>query len=131
MPIQALKNSNIVYLGLFFLMIFIGTNGAESYITVYLDQTGQKWLGFAALAVTYSSILPLSLVYHWFAGKFGLKTLMLGSVVVYALYFFGFTSGNSTIILFLAACIGASSVLLINSRNVYILKLSEKNHTKF
>lgn len=119
-------SKNIKFLSLAFLLIFLGFNGAQQYVTSFFSQIGLPDLGFQSLILIYVFFTLSDPLASIFVSKFGAKKAMMVGVIAYGLYIL-FLPTKLPIIIYLASIlIGIGASLLWTGQNSYLVRASEE-----
>lgn len=121
-------NKEIRILSLSFLLIFLGFNGIQQYITTFFSDIGLPDLGFRSLILIYLFFTlgdPLSAI---FVSKYGAKACMIVSSLAYFVYIISLLSGSAVIIYLSSSLLGIAASLLWTGQNSYLIRASDRKH---
>jgi len=119
-------NRNIKLLSLGFLLIFLGFNGVQQYVTLYFSDLGLAEVGFQSLILIYLFFTlfdPLSAV---FVSKHGAKRGMIVASVFYSAFILALLSGSTILIYLGSSLLGIAASLLWTGQNSYLIRASDK-----
>ena len=110
-------SKEVKLLSLSFLLIFLGFNGVQQYITTFFSDIGAIDLGFQSLILIYLFFIlfyPLSAL---FVSKYGAKRCMIISSVFYSIFILSLLSKSTVLIYFSSSLLGIAASLLWTGQN--------------
>ena len=113
-------------LSLIFLLLFLGYNGVQQYITAFFSQIGLPQAGFQSLIVIYASFTlsdPFSAI---FVSKYGSKASMTLASIFYGLFILSLATKSLILIYIASALIGIAGSLLWTGQNSYLIRASKQ-----
>ncbi|MCK5040459.1 MAG: MFS transporter [Candidatus Aenigmarchaeota archaeon] len=120
-------SKEVKLLSLSFLLIFLGFNGVQQYITTFFSDIGAIDLGFQSLILIYLFFIlfyPLSAL---FVSKYGAKRCMIISSVFYSIFILSLLSKSTVLIYFSSSLLGIAASLLWTGQNSYLIRASDKS----
>lgn len=117
---------NIKLLSISFLLIFLGFNGTQQYVTSFFSQINFPNLGFQSLILIYVFFTLSDPLASVFVSKFGAKKAMLVGVVSYGLFILSLSTKIPIIIYSASILIGFGASLLWTGQNSYLIRASEQ-----
>lgn len=113
-------------LTLSFLLIFLGFNGVQQFITTFFSNINLINIGFQSLILIYLFFIlfnPLSAI---FVSKYGAKKCMIISSIVYSIFILLLLSKNIILIYIGSSLLGIAASLLWTGQNTYLIRASDK-----
>lgn len=124
MKLSVSKNINL--LSIAFLLIFLGFNGAQQYVTTFFSQANLPNLGFQSLILVYLFFTLSDPLASVFVSKFGSKKAMLTGVIFYGLFILSLPTKSSVVIYLASILIGIGASLLWVGQNSYLVRASDR-----
>ena len=121
-------NKNILYLGIAFLLIAIGFNGVQQYLTSYFSDLGYISIGFNSLIIIYFFFAISSPISSIFVSKYGAKKSMILASIFYSLFIFSVIDKNILLIYLSSALLGIAAALIWTGQGTYLIRASEKTN---
>lgn len=117
----------IKILSLAFLLIFLGFNGVQQYITVYFSQDGFIKVGFYSLILIYLFFIfgePIAAV---LISKYGAKKSLLFSSPFYSIFILSLFLKSIPFLYFTSILLGIAGAFLWTAQTVYLVRQSRED----
>lgn len=124
MKISISKNIKLLSFG--FLLIFLGFNGTQQYVTSFFSEINLPYLGFQSLILIYVFFTLSDPLASIFVSKFGARKAMLVGVATYGLFILSLATKLPIIIYSASILIGIGASLLWIGQNSYLVRASEE-----
>ena len=121
-------NKEIKLLSLSFLLIFLGFNGVQQYITTFFSDIGAANLGFQSLILIYLFFILFNLLSASFVSKYGARRCMIICSLFYSVFIISLLSESVILIYFSSSLLGIAASLLWTGQNSYLIKVSDEKH---
>lgn len=121
-------SKQVKMLSLSFLLIFLGFNGIQQYITPFFSEAGMIDVGFRSLILIYLFFLlfdPLSAV---FVSRYGAKKSMIIASIFYSLFIISLLSKSPYLIYLTSMLLGIAASLLWTGQNSFLIRVSDKKY---
>lgn len=120
-------NKEIKLLSLGFLLIFLGFNGVQQYITTFFSDIGLINLGFQSLILIYLFFTLFGPFSSIFVSKYGAKKCIIFSSIFYFLFIISLLSKSVILIYISSSLLGIAASLLWTGQNSYLIRASDKH----
>jgi MFS family permease len=114
----------VAMLSFAFLLIFLGADGVQSYVTPFFSSMGLTNIGFYSLMLIYLSFTVFGLFSGMFVSKYGAKKCMLMAAIFYSIYIVSLLTGFVYVIYLSSILLGMSAALLWNGQSSYLVRNS-------
>jgi len=116
----------IKILSLAFLLIFLGFNGVQQFVTTFFSESKIIDVGFDSLILIYLFFVlsnPLAAV---FVSKYGAKKSMILASIFYSVFIFSLISKSVALIYFASILLGTAASFLWTGQNSYLIRASDE-----
>lgn len=120
-----MRNKQVKFLSLGFLLIFFGYNAVAQYLTTYFSTIGSQDLGFRSLILIFLFFLLGGPISAMVVPKYGAKKTMVIASLFYFLFIVSLTGGILFVYL-TSAMVGVAAALLWTGQNSYLVKASDE-----
>ena len=120
-------SKEVKLLSLSFLLIFLGFNGVQQYITTFFSDIEAIDLGFQSLILIYLFFTLFDPLSAFFISKYGAKKCMIISSIFYSIFILSLLSKSVYLIYFTSSLLGIAASLLWTGQNSYLIRASNKN----
>jgi len=121
-------NKEIKLLSLCFLLIFLGFNGVQQYITTFFSSNKAIDLGFHSLILIYLFFILFDPLSGLLVSKHGAKKCMIVSSIFYSVFIISLLSRSTLFIYFTSSLLGIAASLLWTGQNSYLIRASNKRY---
>ena len=114
-------------LGLAFLLIFLGFNGVQQYVTVYFSQAGFFRVGFYSLVLIYLFFIFSEPAAAVFVSKYGPKKALLLSSPFYSIFILSLLLKSVSLLYIVSVLLGVAGAFLWTAQTVYLIQESRED----
>ncbi|MCD6148907.1 MFS transporter [bacterium] len=114
-------------LGIAFLLIFLGFNGVQQYVTVYFSQAGFFRVGFYSLVLIYLFFIFSEPAAAVFISKYGAKKSLLLSSPFYSIFIFSLLLKSVPLLYIASVLLGIAAAFLWTAQTVYLIQESPED----
>ncbi|MBI2626370.1 MAG: MFS transporter [Candidatus Nealsonbacteria bacterium] len=119
-------NKPIKILSFGFLLIFLGFNGVQSYVTAYFSDANMAEVGFRSLILIYLFFILFNPVSAIFVSRYGAKKCMMAASIFYSFFILSLLSGSVILIYIFSALLGMAAAFLWTGQGSYLIRASDE-----
>lgn len=109
-----------------FLLIFLGFNGVQSYVTAYFSDANMVEVGFRSLILIYLFFILFNPVSAIFVSRYGAKKCMMVASIFYSLFILSLLSKSVILIYIFSALSGMAAAFLWTGQGSYLIRVSDE-----
>jgi len=114
-------------LGIAFLLIFLGFNGVQQYVTVYFSQAGFFRVGFYSLVLIHLFFIFSEPAAAVFISKYGAKKALLLSSPFYSIFIFALLLKSVPLLYIASVLLGIAAAFLWTGQTVCLIQESPED----
>lgn len=109
-----------------FLLIFLGFNGVQSYVTAYFAESEMVEVGFRSLILIYLFFILFNPASAIFVSRYGAKKCIMIASIFYSLFIISLLSKSVILIYTFSSLLGIAAAFLWTGQGSYLIRASDE-----